>query len=74
MTLAEIEELARDWSGTHLGGAGRVARALLAALPVIRAAEQWRSEIARKPRPTDAEVELATAYDEAIDAFRGGDK
>lgn len=37
----EIEKLAADWSGTHLGGAGRVARALLAVLPVVRAAEEW---------------------------------
>lgn len=31
--------------------------------PLFNALELWRAEVARNPRPTDAEVALANAFD-----------
>lgn len=85
MTLDEIERLAREVDAKrieaeefcrktgnhkHVFAEEPLARAVLAMLPVVRSAEAWRDEIARKPRPTDAEVRLANAVDKAIDTMR----
>lgn len=99
MTLAEIEELAREvvdfaaefaarqphasemieWlngTGDNPRREGQLARFILRALPVLRAAEEWREKYSGKPAHEffieEARARMALA--EAIDAFRGGDK
>jgi len=74
VTLDEAERLARDatnWRDIDTGEpewarAERLtlARALLAVLPVVRAAEAWRDADAR------ARYEASRALDDAVDAMR----
>lgn len=50
----------------------RLARALLAVMPVFRAVERHRLAIAGTPHPSDSEVSIAVAYDQAIASMRRG--
>jgi hypothetical protein len=65
--VAAFDERAKFCAETgnflHTSPADDLARFLLSVLPVVRAAEPWRAEIAVKPRPTNAEVTLAVAVD-----------
>lgn len=67
ITPDDAEKLAREYLDSNRwadSSVMRLARFVLAVAPVLRAAEEWRDEIARKPRPTDAEVALSLTIDE----------
>ena len=56
LNLDHIEALAR-------AGQAPDPSTILRLITVARAAVAWRDEIARKPRPSDAEVKLGRALD-----------
>lgn len=74
MSLDDVEKLARDyvWASKETGNTGSIAddlaRALLAVLPVVRAAEAWRDDVCG-PRACI----LLDAIDEMRRAIGGGE-